>query len=497
MYITPYVNRGLGESPTLEHHINLFSVAGLPSAFSAPRMKVFGMSLRDYHRIKSDGFSGVQSHLMLNPSVRKSANCGLTLSAAAIVKPEKLRTKATKWKRQGYCCATIMIGTGQESLPEAIALAELTLKVSEEIAIPIYLELHRGTVTQDISIVQGMIEACPGIRFNADFSHYITAYRWCETFTEDTLRYIEPILSRVCYVHLRPSNSEHIQISLPGMREFELLRCLLIETFRLFRKSATAGDVLVVAPELLPTITGYADLEKSRSGHVDKVNRYQQSLDLRSFAQACFDGGVVDSFTNGKNKQVSFDGDKCPLISINNIDDWSILRSEACKQAEYIRVMLGNSLRPVDDFEELITSYQSTQSNDGRLCLETMRNTITHNGERTITLQKRYPDIQLSLNVAEWVLGNEITVDQLSTQGKIVAELKNVVLINPRFSTAEHRYDGRRRYNITALLSISVLMELIYTRFYVKLWGKISAPHLPLICVSHTGDNVIKTRKAR
>ena len=481
-YVTPYVNQGLEKPPTLEHHINLFSVTGLPSAFSAPRMKIFGMSLHDYHRIKHDGFNGVQSHLMLNPSVRKSASSGLTLSAAGIVKPEKLHAKARKWKRQGYCCATIMIGTGNESLPEAIALAELTLKVSKEIAIPIYLELHRGTVTQDILIVQGMIEACPGIRFNADFSHYITSYRWCETFTEETLRTIEPILSRVCYVHLRPANSEHIQVSRPGIQEFELLRYLLIETFRLFRKSAAAGDVLIVAPELLPAITGYADVEKSSSGHKDRVNRYQQSLDLRSFAQACFDGGAVDPFSNGKNKQVRLDddNDKCPLITISNPEDWSILGSVACKQAKHIRVMLGNGLTSADSFEVLIASYQRAQAQDERLCLETMRNTITHDGQRTLALQKQYPDIQLSLNVAEWILGKEVTVDQLSTQRKIVDALKNIVLINPLFSTAEHRYDGHQQYNSTALLSISVLMERIYTRFYVKLWGKISAPHLPM-----------------
>lgn len=480
MYLTPYVNNGSVQEPTLEHHINLFSITGLPSKFTAPRMKLFGMSAEDYCRIKDDGFEGLQSHLLLNPSLKKSKQSGLKLSAAGIVSCSNLFARARKWKRQGYQCATIMIGSGAETLTEALAIAGLVLDVSESCELPIYLELHRGTVTQDIDIVQEMIKTYPGIRFNADFSHYITTYRWCETFTEDTLRYITPILERVCYIHLRPANSEHIQISKPELSEMRLLQHLLRTTFSLFQKNASHGDVLIVAPELLPTITGYSDIERTSSGHHDQVNRYEQSVELKQFAESCFEGPSSSAFTTSNRQSINAlqeDADS-PCVIVKTPDDWSVLKDPHLKNAKTIRVFLGDSSSSFHRYEELISSYLMEQSKDRRLCLETKRNTLTHDDKCTVALQRCYPDIQLSLNVGEWVLGKEVTVGQLKALRDSTDRLKNIRLINPVFATGEHQYDGQLAYRRRALFSLSVLMERIYTRFYVKLWDNIQAPRL-------------------
>ena len=106
--------------------------------------------------------------------------------------------------------------------------------VSEEVGLPIYLELHRGSVTQKIPTVLAMIEQAPGIRFNADFSHYITAYRWLESFDEKNLQQIDPILSRIGYLHLRVADSRHIQLAHPDSVALELYQLLLKATLLSF-----------------------------------------------------------------------------------------------------------------------------------------------------------------------------------------------------------------------------------------------------------------------
>ncbi len=488
MHTIPYVRDSSLTTPTLIHHVNLFSLTGLRRPVGSPHMTFFGMSQRQYATLKKDGFSGVQSHVMLTPSGKKCKKVGLQLSAAGILKPAQLLTKAKKWKKKGYLCGTIMIGTGDETREEALDIAKHILEVSEEVEIPLYLELHRGTVTQNISAVLEMIKAYPGLRFNADFSHYITAYRWCETFNDKTLQHIMPILERVCYIHLRLSNSEHIQLSSAKTVEVNLYRFLLQTTFQLFRNNASAGDVLIVTPELLPRFTGYAEVDRTETGHVENSNRYNQCLELQSFAKECFNTDSIVPFTpregctdsivpfTPREGCTDLNGTKIyPLFEISDIADFQSLATENLKDAMFIRVALGDGLVEKEGQDKVMNTYLEAQRKDRRICLETRRNTLTHSLQRTREIVAKHPDISLCLNLSEWVLGHEITIDKIHRFRSNARSLGGITLINPTYATAEHAY-SKKKYRPWAYLSLCVITEWLYTRFYHGVWNSINAP---------------------
>ena len=492
MWTVPFVNLGGDVAPTLVHHLNLFSITGLPNRTDAPRMSFLGMKEDDYHRLKEDKFEGVQSHLMLNPSPKKAARAGLQLTAAGIVMPHQLLSKAKKWKSQGYLCATIMIVTGNESLQEALDIADLTLTVSKKVDLPVYLELHRGTVTQDIDIVLGMIEHFPGLKFNADFSHYITAYRWCETFNEGQLSKLEPILCRIGYVHLRPSNSSHIQLTELRGVERKLYTLLLSETFKAFKKVANSGDVIIVAPELLPRITGYAMTESGILGHLEIGDRYQFSKDLSKFAQSIFydepdcEFSIKKSYCEIRNKDI--------IISVRSKTEIEYIDAERLPEARFIRVRLGEAVSMSPSTRaSLVNTFMDLRKKDSRYILDVARNTLTHDVNRTVRLQKEFGPIPLYLNLDEWVIGQEYSIDKLKVLKKKIQHLEGVQHFGDLRATAEHYYRTDAKYGLLASLSPFIIIERFFNRFYKMVQGKILnggglgtfRPNITLIATAH------------
>lgn len=465
MHIIPYVNVGNEHPSSLVHHLNLFSIADLPKSLDAPRMSPMGMKLADYHRIKEDGFHGVQSHLLLNPSPEKARQSNLALTAAGIIKPKKLLSAAKKWKAHGYLCATVMIGSGNETLQEALEIARLTLEVSQQVKLPIYLELHRGTVTQDIDIVLAIIKAHPGLKFNADFSHYITAYRWCETFTENTLQLLKPILDRVAYLHLRPSNSEHIQLTSLQGNEENLYGLLLEETFKAFKANACNGDIIIAAPELLPRITGYAVTVRNPEGHTESGDRYAFSRYLKDFAEGIFHRGFSYDFPASLPTIEKKNGDI--IVNLRSVRDVQLFDPRDYPEENVVRVRLGRgSCNEIEDKVQLVSEMKILVSKDFRCVLDIARDTLTHDVNRALLLQKDFGELPFYLNASEWVIGQEHSVEQLGKLASKIKLLNGVKQTGKSQATAEHHYHSDIHYSTRANLSPSVVIEKRYKRFY-------------------------------
>ena len=82
-----------------------------------------------------------------------------------------LEGKVRKWQQQGYQCATIIFGTGHETVEQALVIAQRITEVSHVLGFPLFLELYRGSVTESMNATLAMIKAYPTLRFTADFSH--------------------------------------------------------------------------------------------------------------------------------------------------------------------------------------------------------------------------------------------------------------------------------------------------------------------------------------
>ncbi|WP_331769285.1 hypothetical protein OG948_36460 (plasmid) [Embleya sp. NBC_00888] len=160
------------------------------------------------------------------------------------------------------------------------------LALSEQYALPFFLETHRHRLTQDLRHTIALVDRHPDLRLCGDFSHYtVTAELrapWRVEWTQALHR-----LARRCHeVHLRLNNGQNIQDPVPNVdpaqrAEFEAL----------WRTARGGADDLLFTTELLPAHIGYdhLDLVGTPIGDI-----WADSLDLLAWAANPATGGDTD-----------------------------------------------------------------------------------------------------------------------------------------------------------------------------------------------------------
>ena len=143
---------------------------------------------------------------------------------------------ARLWVDLGFECSTLHLGTGMESDDDANRLIEEVLDVSERTGLPLYIETHRATLTQDIWRTVALVERYPELRFNGDFSHWYTGLEMTYGDFEAKLAFLRPVFERTTFMHGRIGDSGCIQIPLtaPGTGEPLAGAAVPVEHFRRF-----------------------------------------------------------------------------------------------------------------------------------------------------------------------------------------------------------------------------------------------------------------------
>jgi sugar phosphate isomerase/epimerase len=171
---------------------------------------------------------------------------------------------------------------------EAIRLLEEILEASERARIPVYIETHRGTVTQDL---QRTVDYCSALRclpLTIDLSHYVVAGELNGT-SERAEAYFDQLLGHTACIHARVSDGEKIQVDVgpdgdhPMVKHFQ----------RWWRKAMThwaaqakPGDALPFVTELGPP-GGYAITRRDEAGNVVEISdRWQQAQLFKRMAEA-------------------------------------------------------------------------------------------------------------------------------------------------------------------------------------------------------------------
>ncbi len=458
-----YCNTGLDDEPKLIRTMAMFTMTGLP------RIKRSAVSLKD------DGFDAMQAHLLLPSRAKPFSKQGMMMTQAAIFDASSLKTKLQSkvrvWKKQAYVCATIITGTGNESLEEALVIAGIITEVAGTEGFPLFLELHRASVTESIERTLAMVTAYPKLTFTADFSHWILSYRIDELSAEKRLALlskIAPVIERCGYLQLRYASSNHIQLSkgLASKHIQSVYHQLTGSVIRAFNANAINGDVLFIAPEVLPSFTGYSQLNLlSEEKGIEKYNRYDEArtiLDavIDSEQYANYEGS--DDSDGGGDREKSEEQTFSPIIS--SLEDLQALQSQLSEgRVDATSIELAPQ-------EALLNAFVQLQQQYPHCLLAVKRNTVTHTLMDTLAIIKAYPNIRLSLDVSEWILGSEITIDKLFKFHQQVMFLKlNVVEINDEVCTAEHRLSEPltlRNIKPGFLISPGFFIEVIYRAYF-------------------------------
>lgn len=286
-------NDGSGEAPKLRVYLNLDNLKELRPGTVWPGLT----GLAQLNRLAADGFEGAQrTEDNAPPAESPFPFCG----CGRINEPAEADPLAAKHAARGYTCLTVHAGWGLEDDPEVDRLVEAILTASDRHKLPIFLETHRATITQDMWRTVRFVKKFPEIRFNGDFSHYYTGQELVYGGFENKLGFMEPIFARVGFMHGRISSPGNIQVPVEanaarprqahgGTNYLEHYRELWTRAMLGFLRAAKPGDYLIFAPELLSGLHYYARLFPNARGElVEESDRYEQALIYKQIARECF-----------------------------------------------------------------------------------------------------------------------------------------------------------------------------------------------------------------
>ena len=287
-----YLNDGSTDAPKLRAYLNLDNLADLRADTIWPGLE----GNERMARLRADGFDGVQVTSGEPPAANGIPFCGLD----RINTPQEALPIATKHADRGDQCLTVHAGWGIEEEEEVFRLVESILKASEKTKLPIFIETHRATITQDMWRTVQITKRFPEVLFNGDFSHFYCGQEMVYGGIEMKLKFMSPIFDRVGFMHGRIASPGHMQmpvddaktrpVAASGVADyFADFRTMWTRAMRGFLDHAKSGDVLIFAPELLSGTYYYARMFPDAHGKlVEETDRYQQALLYQSIARECF-----------------------------------------------------------------------------------------------------------------------------------------------------------------------------------------------------------------
>ncbi|MFD1953237.1 sugar phosphate isomerase/epimerase family protein [Paenibacillus thailandensis] len=174
--------------------------------------------------IAEHGFDGINGFLPAEENAaewrRLLAHYGLSFSVNAY--PASLADMDEFLKKAKSYEGTIDYINAQVMQPflvgdEAVRLLAGIDRLSREAGIPVFVETHRGTITQDLIRTVEYAQALPSLRLTIDYSHYVVAGE-LHTVTPQAEEWLGKLLPHTASIHARVSNGEQVQID-PGFGE--------------------------------------------------------------------------------------------------------------------------------------------------------------------------------------------------------------------------------------------------------------------------------------
>jgi hypothetical protein len=241
-----------------------------------------------YEAVRDAGFvlmQGADDELALRAGLERAG-------MGRILHPAEVLPLARRGRELGYHSITLHVGTGFENDNHADALVEAILEASEAHAIPLFIETHRATITQDPYRALRLVERHPTMRFTGDFSHWYTGVEMVYGDLSAKLDLLEPIFERVRFLHGRIGTPGSIQVdigdgkALPFVADFYEI---WFRVFEAFLRNAADGEQIVFVPELLSPRIYYALTVRTSGGEfVEAGDRWEQAFVLCDLAAEAY-----------------------------------------------------------------------------------------------------------------------------------------------------------------------------------------------------------------
>jgi hypothetical protein len=292
MQATPYTNDGTKAAPALRFYLNEDNLTDLcvDTRWSGESFPACANALL------ADGFHGIQLTHSASVTGARIEHCTLDrINSAGDAGPVIARHAG-----HGHTCLTVHAGWGIEDDDTVFRMVEAILLNSEKHGLPVYIETHRATITQDMWRTVRIVEKFPEVRFNGDFSHYYTGQEMVYGGLQMKLDFMAPILERIAFMHARIGSPGNIQVAVGNAKErpetavgdLDFLadfKAIWTLAMRGFKQRAGAGDYMIFCPELLSRQHYYARCFPNAEGQaIEESDRYTEALIYLDIARECW-----------------------------------------------------------------------------------------------------------------------------------------------------------------------------------------------------------------
>lgn len=276
-------------APHLKPFLTMGNLNDLPDFSAGPR----GDDRTVYQAIKDAGYEGIQGG-----DAKLAHDVGLLFAGGGRVnEPADAQRVASQAVDAGAVCATCHVGWGIEDDSTIDKLVGAILDAASKHDMPIYIETHRATITQDMQRTVSLVRRFPEVRFNGDFSHWYTGLEMPYGTMERKMEFAKPVFDRVRFMHGRIGSSGCMQVNIGDTLEqarghdfVQHFQLMWTAAMRGFKNDAGQGDYLIFAPELLDSRAYYARKFPTPQGElVEESDRWTQALLYVELAKQCFD----------------------------------------------------------------------------------------------------------------------------------------------------------------------------------------------------------------
>ena len=264
------------DSPKLKTVYSWWSLIGLPRGGAEWSME------EKFQRVKSAGFDGIEMWVDEkdeDPVRRLLDKTRLFLGTGGHPNSiEDFKKLLAQVKRMRAEYIFVHPGNAFMSDSEAARLVSDGYKVANDMGIPMTLETHRGTVTENAFRAIRLCELVPELRLTGDLSHYGVDGELGGAPASQLIKLLSPLLDRIATLQTRITNGEQVQVDV-GAGNGELAQNwvdLWAEAIRRWRMRARPGDWLPFATELGPPPYSILDLEGKEIS-----DRWEQSLVMK------------------------------------------------------------------------------------------------------------------------------------------------------------------------------------------------------------------------
>jgi sugar phosphate isomerase/epimerase len=173
---------------------------------------------------------------------------------------------------------------------EAVARIEALYEMCDAAGVPLFIETHRGRVTQDLLRTVDYARRVPRMQFTLDASHYVVAGEVNFPDQDATFnRLLDEIVARSGCIHARVSNGEQVQVDI-GDGSSPLVQPYIrwwTEAYQQWQTRGGPGDIFPFVCELGP----HPYSMKSPAG-IEVSDRAAQALVLKGIAERISQGNA-------------------------------------------------------------------------------------------------------------------------------------------------------------------------------------------------------------